>query len=338
MALRLLQIVLPQGNRADLAGLLEAAEPPDVWQADLGGGRCLTTVLLRSDTVEPLSDAVQARFGTVGGFRLVLLPVEAAHPRVEELEAEPEGDGAAEKRWTPRIGRVSREELDEDVRGSSRAGALFVVMVSLATVVACAGLLKGSPAIIIGAMVIAPLLGPNIALALGTTLGDLGLIRSAVRSNIIGVGIALAMSAAVGLLARVEPLTAEIAARTSVDFGDILVAAASGAAGAIAFTTGAPSTIVGVMVAVALLPPTAAAGLLLGAGSWADAGRAAILTSINVVCINLSATAVFLLQGVRPTSWWDKDRARAASVRAIVIWVVVLAALAGLMVLAAAEA
>jgi hypothetical protein len=57
-----------------------------------------------------------------------------------------------------------------------------------------------------------------------------------------------------------------------------------------------------------------------------------------VVCINLSATAVFLLQGVRPTSWWDKGRARAASVRVIVIWAVVLAALAGLMVLARAEA
>lgn len=336
MSLRLLQIVLPEDRRGDLAGLLEAAEPPDVWRADLGDGRCLTTVLLRSDKVEPLSDALQARFGTVVGFRLVLLPAEATFPRVEEPE--PAADEEAARKWTPRIGRVSREELDEDVRGSARAGALFVVMVSLATVVACAGLLKGSPAIIIGAMVIAPLLGPNIALALGTTLGDLKLIRDAVRSNVIGVTIALVMSAAVGLLARVEPLTGEMAARTSVDFGDLLVAAASGAAGAIAFTTGAPSTIVGVMVAVALLPPTAAAGLLMGAGSWADAGRAGILTSINVVCINLSATAVFLLQGVRPTSWWDKDRARAASVRAIVIWAVVLAALAGLMVLARAEA
>lgn len=338
MSLRLLQIVLPEDRRGELAGPLEAAEAPDAWRADLGDGRCLTTVLLRSDKVEPLSDALQARFGTVTGFRLVLLPAEATFPRVEEPEPAADAGVEAARKWTPRIGRVSREELDEDVRGSARAGALFVVMVSLATVVACAGLLKGSPAIIIGAMVIAPLLGPNIALALGTTLGDLKLIRDAVRSNVIGLAIALVMSAAVGLLARVEPLTGEMAARTSVDFGDLLVAAASGAAGAIAFTTGAPSTIVGVMVAVALLPPTAAAGLLMGAGSWADAGRAGILTSINVVCINLSATAVFLVQGVRPTSWWDKDRARAASVRAIVIWAVVLAALAGLMVLASAEA
>lgn len=360
MSLRLLQIVLPRDRRADLVALLEADGPRERWEIELndgvgdgvGGGLCLTTVLLRSDLVEPLSDGLQARFGSVGGFRMVLLPVEATFPRLPASEeaAETEavevggvggvggGGVEGEKKWTPRIGRVSREELDEDIRGSARAGALFVVMVALATVVACAGLLKDSPAVIIGAMVIAPLLGPNIALALGTTLGDLSLIRSAVKSNLVGMCVAVGMSAAAGLVVRLDPLTAEMQARTAVDFGDVLVAVASGAAGAIAFTTGAPSTIVGVMVAVALLPPTAAAGMLLGAGAWADAGRATILTLINVVCINLSATAVFLLQGVRPTSWWDKDRARAASLRAIVIWVVVLGALVGLMVLAEAEA
>jgi uncharacterized hydrophobic protein (TIGR00341 family) len=203
-------------------------------------------------------------------------------------------------------------------------------MVTLATVVACVGLIKDSPAIIIGAMVIAPLLGPNTALALGTTLGDFAMIRSAIRSNLIGLAIAIGLAMIFGLFACPSPLTAEIESRTVLDLGDILLALASGAAGAIAFTSGAPSTIVGVMVAVALLPPTAASGMLLGAGEWKLAGGAITMALTNIVCINLSATGVFLIQGVSPNAWWDKDRAKSATVRALVIWTSVLAGLAAL--------
>lgn len=337
MALRLLQIVLPTELDEELGVVLDEADPPDRWSVELGEGLRLTTAVMRSQVVEPLSDTLQKRFGSAEGFRIVLLPVEATHPKLPEPEEDPEKGVPSEKKWSPRFGRVSREELDEDIRGSAKTDPVFLIMVSLATLVACVGLLKDSPAIIIGAMVIAPLLGPNTALALGTTLGDLKLIRSAVRSNLIGLAMAVAIASVFGLVMKLTPLTHEMEARTAVDLGDILVALGSGAAGAIAFTTGAPATIVGVMVAVALLPPTAAAGMLLGDGAWADAGRATILAMLNIVCINLSATGVFLLQGVRPTSWVDKDRAKAASVRALVIWTAVLALLVVLIRLAHAK-
>ncbi len=338
MALRLLQIVLGEDRADDLSAVLDDALPPDRWHMDLGDGLRLTTVIILSQAVEPLSDKLQERFGGEDGFRLVLLPVEATHPKLPEPEeSEQNGvpsDEDEDPKWSPRFGRVSREELEEDVRGSVKTGPVFLIMVGLSTLVACVGLVKNSPAIIIGAMVIAPLLGPNTALALGTTLGDLKLIRSAVRSNLVGLAQAVAMAVVFGLIMKVDPSIDEIRARTAVDLGDILVALCSGAAGAIAFTTGAPAAIVGVMVAVALLPPTAACGMLLGDGEWADAGRAAILAATNIVCINLSATAVLLIQGVRPSSWWDKDRARAASVRALVIWTVTLVLLGVLIVLA----
>ncbi len=338
MSLRLLQIVLGEDRADDLSAVLDDALPPDRWHMDLGDGLRLTTVIILSQAVEPLSDKLQERFGGEDGFRLVLLPVEATHPKLPEPEeSEQNGvpsDEDEDPKWSPRFGRVSREELEEDVRGSAKTGPVFLIMVGLSTLVACVGLVKNSPAIIIGAMVIAPLLGPNTALALGTTLGDLKLIRSAVRSNLVGLAQAVAMAVVFGLIMKVDPSIDEIRARTAVDLGDILVALCSGAAGAIAFTTGAPAAIVGVMVAVALLPPTAACGMLLGDGEWADAGRAAILAATNIVCINLSATAVLLIQGVRPSSWWDKDRARAASVRALVIWTVTLVLLGVLIVLA----
>ncbi len=321
--------------------ILADADPPAIWRTDVGDGHRMTTVLIRSQMVEPLSDRLQDAFGSTGGFRLVFLPVEATHPKVPDPDEggetgapgetpEPSPDSNGTRRWSPRFGRISREELEEDIRGSAKADPVFLIMVTLATVVACVGLIKNSPAIIIGAMVIAPLLGPNTALALGTTLGDVKMIRVAARSNLIGLAIAVALSLVFGLSALPPELNNEMVARTRLDFFDILLALASGAAGAIAFTSGAPSTIVGVMVAVALLPPTAAGGMLMGAGQWKLAGGAIAMAITNIVCINLSATAVFLIQGVRPNAWWDKDRARSATNRALVIWTGLLAVLAAL--------
>ena len=71
----------------------------------------------------------------------------------------------------------------EDIEDSAKTTPIFMIMVGIAAIVSSVGLIKDSPAIIIGAMVIAPLLGPNMALALGTTLGELKMIRRAIRSN-----------------------------------------------------------------------------------------------------------------------------------------------------------
>lgn len=328
--MRLLQIVVPRADHGSLMGLLEEACPPSRWFTDLNDEQVLTSVLLRMELVEPISDAVQEQFEDREGFRMLLLPVEATHPPLPEPEKETDPDLQEEKSWTPRFGRVSREELIEDIVGSSKTTPVYIIMVVLATVVACVGMLKDSAAIIIGAMVIAPLLGPNMSLALGTTLGDVDMVRKSVKSNLIGLTLALGFSSLFGLFVDNGNLGEELAARTVVDLGDILLALCSGAAGAIAFTSGASGTIVGVMVAVALLPPTAACGMLAGSGGWLKSGEAATLTATNVVCINLSATAVFFIQGVRPNSsaWIEKDKAKRASIRALTMWTLALLALA----------
>jgi uncharacterized membrane protein len=109
--------------------------------------------------------------------------------------------------------------------------------------------------------------------------------------------------------------------------GDVALALASGAAGALAFTTGASSALIGVMVAVALLPPLVTCGLLFGAGHGAMAMGALLLFLTNMICINLAGVATFLLQGIRPLSWWEAKVARKATLRAMLLWVVLLAAL-----------
>lgn len=341
MSLRLLQVVIPRRHRDELAALVASADAPDSWSIELSSEEQLTTFLVRAAAVEELSDKLTERFSSLEAYRLVILPVQASRPKVPEPEPEPEagpgpGDRAPEDiagkpRWQAVIGRVSREELDEAISRSGNTDALFMAMTFLATVVATAGLIKDSAAVIIGAMVIAPLLGPNMALALGTTLGDWKLIKRCVVTNAAGVTLAGGAAALTGLAVSPDPAIPEIAARTAADVGDITLALASGAAGALAFTAGVHGAVVGVMVAVALLPPTVVCGLMIGAGEWKPAAGAAMMLGVNVVSVNLAATLVFLIQGVRPDRWWREGDARRAVRLAIVMWGLLLAALAALL-------
>ena len=345
MSLRLIQVILPRRHRDEMAVILAEADPPQSWTAELGHDFQMTTILVRAAAVEALSDTLTEQFSALDGYRLVILPVQASLPKVPEPEPEPKDNGDepgnghghgngngsggenGKPKWKPLIGRVSREELDEAISRSGKPDGLYIAMTVLATVVATVGLIKNSPAVIIGAMVIAPLLGPNMALALGTTLGDWRTIRRCTITNILGITIVGTLTVLTGLVTGPDPMIPEIATRTTVDVGDVMLALASGAAGALAFTAGAHATVVGVMVAVALLPPTVVCGLMLGAGEWRAGLGAGVMLVVNVVSVNLAATLVFLIQGIRPDQWWQADRAGRSVRLSMVIWIGLLALL-----------
>ena len=206
-------------------------------------------------------------------------------------------------------------------------------MTALSTIVATIGLHRNNVTIIIGAMVIAPLLGPNMALALGTTLGDLSLLKRAIRTSLAGIAMAVVLSIIIGALTNVDPAVSEIASRTQVGLGDIVVALASGCAGALAFTTGVSAALIGVMVAVALLPPLVTFGLLLGTGHSSFATGALSLFLMNLICVNLASIITFMMQGIHPTTWWEKGAAIKATRIAICLWTFLLAALVALILL-----
>ena len=184
-----------------------------------------------------------------------------------------------------------------------------------------------------GAMVIAPFLGPSMALALGATLGDLSLLRRALLTALAGIATAMMLSVIIGVLLQVDPALSEVASRTRVRLGDVAVALASGCAGALAFTTGVSATLIGVMVAVALLPPLVTSGLLLGGGHPVLATGALSLFLVNLICVNLAGVTTFVVQGIHPASWWDKDRAVKATRAAVGLWVTLLAGLVGMILL-----
>jgi uncharacterized hydrophobic protein (TIGR00341 family) len=197
-------------------------------------------------------------------------------------------------------------------------------MVVLSAIVAAIGLIRDNVAVVVGAMVIAPLLGPNVSLALGTTLGDIPLTLRSLKTNVVGLVVAFGIAVAIGTLVPLDPTVKEIASRTEAGVSDVVLALAAGAAGALAYTSGVPASLVGVMVAVALVPPLVSAGLLAGSGHTALALQALVLVLTNVVCINLSGVLTFLAQRVRPRNWWEEKKAKKATQRAITLWVVFL--------------
>ena len=102
----------------------------------------------------------------------------------------------------------------------------------------------------------------------------------------------------------------EIATRTRVDIGDMVLALAAGCAGTLAYATGVPSYLTGVMVAVALLPPAVVAGLLFGQGRLVPGCGALLLALTNATAITLAAMLTLGWKGIRPRNWWHAERAR----------------------------
>lgn len=287
------------------------------WSYTMDGDQRVDRVLLEVEETESFLDWVDDHKAT--DYRVVLQAVEATlpHPAADE---EDEDDAEAEEEDNSSAGRIGRAELYQYARDAADVSGYYYTLTALAVVVAAGGMLRDQTAVVIGAMVIAPLVGPNLALALGTTLGDPTLLGRAVRSSSAGVGLAFVGALGLGALVPLDPTTGELAARTAIGMVDIALAGAAGAAGALAVTRGMSTGLVGVMVAVALLPPLVATGLFLGAGYIDEALAAGLLTVTNVVSLNLAAVCTFLILGVWPRDWRDVEQARTSTRIALVLW------------------
>ncbi len=330
MSLRLVKLLVSTSSRDRAFEILDEHDVTARWAVTMEGDRLMIETVLPGEGNEPILDDLENAFRDEEGFRLLFFPLEAVVPRIGENEEEesedesgphPEMDeeGGNEKRKKAPA-RINREELYTNLSEAADASTFYLSMVALSAVVASAGLIMGDGAVIIGAMVIAPLIGPSLAVSFATTLGDLKLGRRALTTSLMGAAVAFVLALVVGWIVAVDPEGPEVISRTRLTFGHLALALAAGAAGALAMTRGAGTGLVGVMVAVALLPPLANAGLLLG-GGYPDLGLGALLlVAGNLVCLNLAATAVFLVLGVRPNTWWEDDARRKAIWTAGILW------------------
>jgi uncharacterized hydrophobic protein (TIGR00341 family) len=316
--MKIIEVIADKSYIDSIKNIVEKNDAPDFWVVSSDREeRNVVRILVKPEQRQIILDALQEILATSFSYRVVVIPVEAALPR-EEAEEETEITSATE---------TTREELYNSIGKNARLNQTYLLLIFLSTVVVAIGLLKDNVAVVIGAMVIAPLLGPNLAMALGTALGDTDLMWKAFKTGLAGMSLALVLSIIIGVFWPLNIESRELLARTNVGLDSAVLAMASGAAAVISLTSGIPSILVGVMVAVALLPPAATMGLMLGAGQTDLAYGAAFLLAVNIVAINLSAKLGFLIQGIKPRTWLEKKKAKQSMQSYIIIWVLTLATL-----------
>ena len=302
--MRRLDIHLRSDERFDpVLRAVKASEPVDFYVLDTElENRKLISVFMRDGAEQTLMDSVQAALEGSAGWRISVLPIEATVPKLEE-------DDAATRRKRQKAVTATREEIYSDVVTGARLDQDFIIMVVLSTISATIGLNSDGVAAVIGAMVIAPLLGPVLGFSMGAALGDFHLLRRASLTLAAGIGTALVCALVLSFFVPVDLNSHELMSRAEVRLDGLALAMAAGGAAALSLTRVEASALVGVMVAAALLPPGAAIGLFIGAGEWELALRAALLLSLNIAALILSALIVFRLRRIRPRNWIEQKNA-----------------------------
>ncbi|MGC9359569.1 MAG: DUF389 domain-containing protein [Anaerolineae bacterium] len=210
----------------------------------------------------------------------------------------------------PQLTMQERISIYQTVRRGARTDADFYVMMVLATAIAALGLLLNSSAVIIGAMIIAPLMSALLGLSLGVVQGDFWLVRVSIRTLLLGIVLSLGVSILLAVIVPQRKVTAEMIGRSSPTLLDLAVALASGAAAAYASSRrDVANALAGVAIAVALLPPLATVGLAFVIGAQVVALGAGLLFLTNLVAIVSAAGLFFFLMGFHPDVG-EKDRER----------------------------
>lgn len=246
------------------------------------------------------------------------------------------------RRFMPNLSRQSRNDTYKRIRRNSRPEISFYVLIALSAAIAGSGLLLDSPAVVIGAMLVAPLMSPIVGVGLAMVLGDTNFLRTALTAIIRGVLLAVFVGMMIGLAQLgVDQLPAEVLSRTSPSLLDLAVALFSGLAGAYALCySQAAGALPGVSISAALVPPLVSAGISFTVGvgrifgfgdlgqveqAWQHlipAGGAMLLFGTNFVTIAAASGLVFFLLGFRPTTALkvrEAVRVRAAQIAAVLL-------------------
>lgn len=198
------------------------------------------------------------------------------------------------------VGTVDHVEVNERIHDDAGWNARYLFMTTMSAGIAVLGLLLSSPAVVIGAMLISPLMGPIIGLGFALATVDAQQIRRAGIALFAGAGFAIAFCAAIVLVSPLQNVTSEIAARTRPNLFDLLVALFSALAGSYATIRGRHGTIVGVAIATALMPPLATVGFGLATWNGTVFAGALLLFVTNFVTIALTAAIMARLYGFGP--------------------------------------
>ena len=196
--------------------------------------------------------------------------------------------------------KIDHKQVRLNIQADALPSKTFFIMNALAAVIAGYGLLADSTAVVIGAMLVAMMLGPISGIALALIDARWVLLRTALSTLALGVIMIYAIGVIIGLIHLDLPITHEILTRTKPTVIDLMIALAGGAAGAFAAVSPRLSVaVVGVAVATALVPPLVASGILLAHGQLQNSANAFLLAFTNMVAIQVSSSLVLWIAGFR---------------------------------------
>ncbi|MFC6729910.1 TIGR00341 family protein, partial [Natronoarchaeum mannanilyticum] len=260
--MRLVQLTIPAGKRETILDALDDEEV-DYVVTDETSGREFTGVVyfpLPSNAVEPVLDRLQEEGVSDDAYTVVVDAETVISRKFDRLEERYATDDVEED-------RISRQELRTEADEMTPTFWIYVTMTLISAFVATAGLLLDSPAVVVGSMVIAPLIGPALGASVGTVVNDEEMVREGLAYQALGIGLAIAGSAVLAWLLKTANLVppgltltsvGEINERLAPDLLSLIIALGAGVAGVLSLSTGVSTALVGVMIAAALIPPAAA--------------------------------------------------------------------------------
>jgi uncharacterized hydrophobic protein (TIGR00271 family) len=211
----------------------------------------------------------------------------------------------------------------------------YIVLLTLATIIATYGVISGSTATVIGAMIIAPLMTPIMASTLAIVIGSASRMSRSVMLVVVSVLYVIGLAIVLSIFISPEMIdmgtNPEITTRVSPNLLALFVALASGAAGAFATSRRDVSdTLPGVAIAISLVPPLAVVGIALAKAQWLDAGGSFLLFLTNFLAIILAGGAVLWFSGVSVWNLSSKENVtRAKAIRAALLGIIIVGILLG---------
>jgi len=325
---RLVQISTTPGTYEAVVDVLDD-EGIDYAVSDETSDREYTNVFffpLPTNAVEPVIDRLRTAGVDDRAFTVITEARTVTSRQFDELSDR----YAEEERSEDQIARAELRARAEELASTPRT---YVLLTIVSAVVATAGLLLDSPATVVGSMVIAPLIGPAMAAAVGTVVDDAELFKRGVAYQGLGLGLVIAAAAAFSLAVQALNLVpptldptqlGQVRERLAPDFLSLVVALGSGTAGAVSLTTGVSAALVGVMIAVALIPPAATVGIGIAYGLPSVALAASVLAAVNGLSINLAALVVFWWSGYEPVRLFRRNEAHTTTVQRVTVLIAVI--------------
>ena len=327
---RLVQVTVPTGKRETVARALDEEEVDYVLTEEISGREyaAVAYIPLPDNAVEPVLDRLREVGIDEDTYTVVLDARTVVSRDFERLEDRYDSEEKDQ--------RIAREELVTAAESLVPVLPTYLVLTVVSAVIATAGLLLDSPAVVVGSMVIAPLIGPAMATSVGTVVVDDEMFVQGVKLQVVGLVLSVASAATfawlVEFLHLIPPFTdvtaiSQVRKRLYPDFLSLVVALGAGVAGALSLTGGVSAALVGVMIAVALIPPAATVGIGIAWGVPALSIGSGVLVLVNLLSINLAALVVLRYSGYRPTQWFRLDEARGATLRRVAVLVVAIVVL-----------